>query len=166
MPRRTIAAANPCQIADHAAAKGDHHVAAFKPCIEDRSGNGLDTLPAFGAFAGRYRAGAVIKTRFRQATLDGGEMVAGNVRVGHDQGADTWREGRKLRTDPAQKVGADHNVIAALAKRDRDDRLIHACGFHDALSFGSTWAPSASRHACTTSLWTPSRDGTVISAKA
>ena len=76
---------------------------------------------ALGGLPRRQEDGPVSDARGFQAPLQGLEMRrAGNIAVGDDDRIRPAQDARNLEAGPPQQPAADHDVVAARAKLDRD----------------------------------------------
>src|ERR1700691_2361651 len=95
-----------------------------------------------------------------------------DVLVGDDEGLGTGPQRGDARPKRSNNSTPDHDVVAARAELDFNDRRIAAngCGHAPSFSSGETgtcrWAASTETISPTMASWGPSRDCTVRSANA
>ncbi len=108
------------EIADHAAAERDHHVAALEAGIENAVDHILQCLETLRRLARRDGDLGRLDAGFLQALRDGRQMVAGDVFVGDDRRAGSRQHRGDMTSGLGEKAGSDQDVVGAVAERDVD----------------------------------------------
>ena len=108
------------EIADHAAAQRDDEVATLDAGGDQRLADGLEPAEALRALAFRDRDGRGGDPAAGKRGFGGGEMVPRDGRIGHDRSLGAGPQRSDLPAERSDQAAADHDLVAAVAKRNAD----------------------------------------------
>ncbi len=128
------------EIADDAAAERDDKIAALDARGDDGLANLFEDRKAFRAFAGRDDDAIALHAGLFKGRFGGRQDVARDVLVGDDEGLGAGPQRGDACAKRSDDPAPDHDVVAARAKLDFNDRRIAAngCGHAPSFSCGET----------------------------
>ncbi len=146
------------QIADHAAAERDHHIASFDPVFQQPFHHAGQVRPAFGALARRQHQRLAGDARRRERVAKRRQVQARDIFVGDDGQTRADQQRRDLGPRASDQTRADAHLVGTRAQRHMNgNRVFGDSHFVSCKRSASAWRIACNSRVADCSMLSPER---------